>query len=202
MSFNPSNRPARITVGETGPSPTVTHYQQLAERVNAIIDEVFAILPKLELPHPATVHFVRTHKGIRPKFMETAITGVTAKESLRAISKLDVPTGWDTLQLNQALRPMADKLYHFAKSIQYTLDTRMAILGAESLQVYYLVKGLARDPEGADMLQLAADLKRDLGRSTGPKKEAPPEEDSTTVPSAPVQAKRLRKKKLAVVTSL
>jgi hypothetical protein len=207
MSFNPSNRPERSTAGDAGPSPTVTHYQEVAERVDAIISEVLALLPKLEVPHPTTVQFVRTHKGIPPAFMETAIAGVAAKEDLRNTRKLDVTTGRDTLQLNQAIRPMADKLYHFAKSVQYTLDTRMAVLGAESLQIYYLAKGMARDPKGADMLELVADLKRDLGRSSSvpPKKksEQDPVSETTpaTEPSAPVQPKR-RKKKLAVVTSL
>jgi hypothetical protein len=213
MAFNPSTRPA-VTAsggeGDTPPlSPTITHYQQVSETVDGMINEVLTVLPKLELPHPRTVTFVRGHKNIPVEFMETAIAGVARNPELQGLRKLNVATGQDTIQLNQAFRPLADKLYHFAKKLEYTLDTRLAVLAAEALQVYYLVKGMARDPEGAAMLELVADLKRDLGprggrKSAKPKPEQEPGTGSTslTEPPATIRKKRVRPKKVAVVTSL
>jgi hypothetical protein len=214
MSFTPSNRPDRpATVGDDGGStdttavsPTITHYQQVSERVSAMIDEVLTVLPKLELPHPTTVKFVRANKSRPIAFLETAITAVGRRADLQAVSRLDVQAGWDTLQLHQALRPLADKLYHFAKKVDYTLDSRLALLGADALQLYYLVKGLARDPERADMLELLADLRRDLGKTAKPKRAPKPKDETAaapaTEPPATIRKKRARRKEAAVVTSL
>ena len=171
MSFNPSNRPGRAAVaGEngasadtTGVSPTVTHYQQMADQVSAMIDQIVPALPRLEPPHPTTVRFVRGNANLPIPFLENALAAVGRSEELQVISRLDVSAGWDTLQLNQVIQSLIDKLYHFAKKLAYTRDTRLALLGADCRQLYYLVKGLARDPERADMLELVAVLKRDLG---------------------------------------
>ena len=216
MSFTPSNRPDRTaTAGEDGGNagstdttavtPTITHYQQVADRVSAMIDELLTALPKLELPHPTTVKFVRAHASIPIPFIETAVTAVGRREELQVVSRLDVSAGWDTLQLNQALRSLSDKLFHFAKKIEYTADTRIAVVAADCLQLYYLVKGLARDPERADMLELVADLKRDLGGKGNPKrtpkKKEEPATEVTPAAEAPPTA-RARRKKTAVVTSL
>jgi hypothetical protein len=80
---------------------------------------------------------------------------------------------FDTLQLNLAYRPMVDSLFNLGKNLKYTLDSRMALLAADSLQVYYLAKGMGRDPDGADMLQFAEDLKRELARTNGKKAAKP-----------------------------
>jgi hypothetical protein len=207
MSFTPSNRPERpATVGDDGGTtavtPTITHYQQLADRVSAMIDELLTVLPRLELPHPTTVNFVRTHASLPIALLETAVTAVSRQEELQVISRMDVSNGWDTLQLNQALRPVADKLYHLAKKIEYTVDSRLALLGAEVLQLYCVVKGLARDPKRADMLELMADLKRDLGRKAKPKRVRKQVPAPAIEPAATIRAKRPRRKEAAAVTSL
>jgi hypothetical protein len=176
--FTSSNRPgqpvqssgSQVTAAADAPvSPTLTHYQQVADQADLLIDGVMAALPKLELPHPTTVRFVNGHKNVPMSFIEKVVAAVARREQLRILNKLDVTFARDMLQLDEAYRPVVDKLFHFAFGLKYTLDARRAIVAAACLQIYYLVKGFGRDPDGADMLQLAEDLGRELGR-VGPRK--------------------------------
>src|ERR1044072_4107652 len=48
----------------TGPTPTVTHYQQLADDFSKALDQIVQIIPNLEIPHPATAKFVRSHLNV------------------------------------------------------------------------------------------------------------------------------------------
>src|SRR4051794_25205774 len=45
----------------TTPTPTITHYQQLADDFSKALDQIASIIPKLEIAHPATANFVRSH---------------------------------------------------------------------------------------------------------------------------------------------
>jgi hypothetical protein len=167
---------SQLTAAADAPaSPTITHYQQLADQADLLIDGIMTALPKLELPHPTTAKFVRGHQNVPIPFIEKTVAAVARREQLRLLNKVDVTFARDMLQLDEAYRPVVDKLFNFAKGLKYTLDARRAIVAAACLQMYYLIKGFGRDPEGADMLQLAEDLKRQLGR-IGPKKSARPAE--------------------------
>jgi hypothetical protein len=179
--FTPSERPERLISGEGGnnaaadspQSPTLTHYQEVSDRVQALLDEAVSLIPTFQIKHPTTTKFVHGHLNVPMSFLEKVVAGVAKKTSLQAFNKLDVTFSIDTLQLNSAFRPVVDKLFNLARNLKYTLDSRVAIVTADSLQVYYLVKGLGRDPDGADMLQFAEDLKRELKRP-GPKKAVKP----------------------------
>ena len=151
-------------------SPTLTHYQRLADEFVAALDNLIAVLPKLEQPHPSTAAFVRGHRTVPVPFMETAVAGIARNPELQAMGR-NADEARDTLQLNEAFRPVVDRVRHFGEDLKFTLDSRMALLGADALQVYYLAKGLGRRPDGGHMLQLVEDLKRDLG-PRGPKKGA------------------------------
>ncbi|HEY0157443.1 MAG TPA: hypothetical protein VGF28_09180 [Thermoanaerobaculia bacterium] len=206
MSFTPSERPDRAVSAagaETGAAgaettpetPTLTHYQQVSDRVVAMLDEAIAMIPQFQIKHPTTAKFVNGHLNIPVPFMEKAVAGVANSPSLQAVSKLDVMAARNTLQLNEAFRHVVDKLFNLAKNLKYTLDTGVAILGADSLQVYSVAKALGRDPAGADMLQFAADLKRELNRP-GPKKaaKAPLAPSTGTTPALVPESEKRRKK--------
>jgi hypothetical protein len=149
MSTIISNRPERPAVAadvpgggnppETVPdstSPTLTHYEQLANQVISALAQITAILPKLQVPHPSTEKFVRSHRTVPLVFKETAVAGVARNARLQRVTEMDVTFSRDTLQLNQAFRPVIDTLAHFTETLKYTLDSRMAILGSDALRVY------------------------------------------------------------------
>ena len=148
----------------TTPSPTITHYQQLADNFSKALDEITAIIPKLEITHPATANFVRSHLNVPTAFLATAIAAVEQTPELQGVNKLDVNAARDTLQFIDAFRPVQDKVTAFANSLKFTIASRKANLAADALQIYSIAKGVARDPGAASVASLVRNLKRDLGR--------------------------------------
>jgi hypothetical protein len=153
----------------TTPTPTVTHYQQLADNFAKALDEITAIIPKLEITHPATANFVRSHLNVPTEFLATAIAAVEQTPELQGVNKLDVSAARDTLQFIDAFRPIQDKVTAFANSLKFTMASRKATLAADALQIYSIAKGIARDPGAAAVASLVSNLKRDLGRRGRPK---------------------------------
>ena len=145
-------------------SPTVTHYQQLAENFMQALDQIASIIPKLEAAHITTASFVKTHQNVPNQFLATAIAAVEQTEELQAVKKLDVLAARDTLQFIEAFRPVVDKVTAFGKNLQFTLRSRKATLVLDSLQIYVIAKGIARDANSAAVASLVDNLQRDLGR--------------------------------------
>ena len=168
------NRPAAAVDGTLPdpagtPSPTLTHYQQLADQFSKALDDIVAIIPKLESSHVATANFVRSHLNVPTEFLATAIAAVEQTPELQGTGKLDVTAARDTLQFIEAFRPVQDKVTAFANSLKFTMSSRKATLAADALQIYSIIKGLARDPGSAGIASFVANLKRDLGRRGRPK---------------------------------
>jgi hypothetical protein len=155
---------SQATDPPAAPSPTVTHYQQLADDFSKALDQIAAIIPKLEITHPATASFVRSHLNVPTEFLATAIAAVEQTPELQGVNKLDVSGARDTLQFIEAFRPVQDKVTAFANSLKFTMASRKASLAADALQIYSIAKGIARDPGAAAVASLVANLKRDLGR--------------------------------------
>lgn len=157
------------TAAETPTTPTVTHYQQLAAEFTAALEEIAALIPKLEAHHVSTDKFVRSHQNVPIEFLATVIAAVEQTPELQGVKKLDVLEGRDTLQFIEAFRPVLDRVAAFARNLQYTMASRKASLAADSLQIYNIAKGIARDPNSAAVASLVANMKRDLGRRGRPK---------------------------------
>jgi hypothetical protein len=154
---------------ETPATPTVTHYQQLAAEFTAELEAIAGIIPKLEPGHISTANFVRSHQNVPIEFLGTVVAAVEQTPELQAVKKLDVNEGRDTLQFIDAFRPVLDRVVAFAKVLQNTINSRKASLAADSLQIYNIAKGLARDPNSAAVASLVANMKRDLGKRGRPK---------------------------------
>jgi hypothetical protein len=151
------------------PTPTVTHYQQVAAEFMSALDEISQIIPKLEAVHVSTANLVRSRLNVPNEFLATVTAAVEQVPELQAIQKLDVNSAHDTLQFLEAFRPVRDKVDAFAKNLKYTMDSRKASLATDSLLTYDVAKGLARDPKSATIASLVANMKRDLGRRGRPK---------------------------------
>ena len=151
------------------PTPTVTHYQQVAAEFMSALDEISQIIPKLEAIHVSTANLVRSRLNVPNEFLATVTAAVEQVPELQAIQKLDVNSAHDTLQFLEAFRPVRDKVDAFAKNLKYTMDSRKASLATDSLLTYDVAKGLARDPKSATIASLVANMKRDLGRRGRPK---------------------------------
>lgn len=151
------------------PTPTITHYQQVAAEFMSALDEISQIIPKLEAIHVSTANLVRSRLNVPNEFLATVTAAVEQVSELQAINKLDVNAARDTLQFLEAFRPVRDKVDAFAKNLKYTMDSRKAKLATDSLLTYDVAKGLARDPNSATIASLVQNMKRDLGRRGRPK---------------------------------
>jgi hypothetical protein len=165
-------------------TPTVTHYQQIAENLAKAIDDTLALIPSLVEPHPSTTGFVRSHQNVPLQFIATAIAAVEANPELQATANFDVTEARDALQFIDAFRPMADRLNAAAENLTFSIDTRRANVSAGALQVYAVAKGVARVPQNTAVASHVGNLKRDLGkaRGTNRKKVTP---TPAPVPAAP-----------------
>jgi hypothetical protein len=145
-------------------SPTVTHYQQLADQFMKDLDAIASVIPKLEASHISTATFVRTHTNVSINFLATCIAAVEQTAALQGVNKLNSQAARDTLQFIEAFRPVLDKVESFTNSLRFTVASRKAALTADALQIYFIAKGVARDPGSAAVASLVANMKRDLGR--------------------------------------
>jgi ABC-type transporter Mla subunit MlaD len=171
---NPINATTEGGVADAGTSPTtptVTHYQQLADEFTRRMDEIIAIIPRLEAAHKTTSPFVRSHQRVPKVFLATAISEVERHAPLKALNKLDPVNSRDALQFVDAFGPVLDRVSAFRKMLRFTLMARKATVAADALQIYYLAKGLSRDPNSAELLSVVENLKRDLGKRSKPSKE-------------------------------
>ncbi len=160
-------------------SPTVTHYQEVAERVSAALDELLALIPNFVESHPARRGFVRTHQSVPEAFIATTIAAVEAIPELQGTGCFDAQNARDDLQFIGAFRSVADKMQASATNLQFTIDARRAEMNNGALQMYVIVKSVARNPLSTTAAAYLANLKRDLGRTgIGRKKKE-------TIPAAP-----------------
>jgi hypothetical protein len=166
-------------------TPTITFYKQLADEFMKELDEIAPIIPQLEAAHISTVNFVRSHLNVPVKFLATAIAAVEQTPALQAVNKLDVLAGRDTLQFIEAFLPVLDKVSGFTNVLKFTIASRKASLAADSLQIYDIAKGLARDPGSAAIASVVANMKRDLGKRGRPKLAAALRKAASAVTTAP-----------------
>ena len=154
---------------------TPTAYALLAAEILQDLDAVAAKIAKLEWPHPSTAKFMRSHVNVPRRFLDTAVGIVHHSPEVQAIGTLDAEEGLDTLQFHDAFRPVADRLAALTKGLRYTMAARKARLAAKALQLYAILKGLARSRSGADFASMVRILARDLGPRGRPKATKPAE---------------------------
>lgn len=169
--------------GEPVVTPTVTHYQEVAGIFLAAFDQAVATIPNLESKHATTQNFVHGHLSVPDKFLATAIASVELNPELQNVNRLDVPSARDTMQYNEAMRVVADRVKAFYDSLRYTMNSKKARVVSGALQIYDIAQGLARDPNSGPLTSVVANLKRDFG-PRGKKKvgsePAPASADSKT----------------------
>lgn len=144
---------------------TITQYQTLAAEFSAQLDRVLSMLPKSDHARPITQKFLRSRLNVPFPFLGTAIAGAEEAPRLKDVVNLDVNVGRDTLQFIEAFRPIIDKMALCHKQLSLAVKTRQALLTDDALQIYHVVKGLARDENNTPMVALCDNLKRDLGRA-------------------------------------
>jgi hypothetical protein len=174
-----------VTPDPATPSPTQTHYQQLAAQIIAALDDIAAKIPALEGKHVSTIDFVRTHQNVPLEFIETVTSAVELTPALSSTQKFDTAEARDALQFIQAFRPVFDLMNTLARDLKFTISSRRAKITADSLQMYAIAKGVARDPNTPEVGAHVANMRRDLARKKRPKTPEPtPAPPSPGIPLA------------------
>jgi hypothetical protein len=166
-AFNPAA--ADGTVPDQPVGPTVTHYQQLASQFIVALDQIAAIIPRLEAVHVSTAKSVRSRLNIPIEFLATTTSAVEQTPELQAVRQFDATEARDTLQFLDAFKPVLDKVATFATNLEFTMQTRKSSLTVNALRMYSIAKGIAKDPNSAQVASLVGNMKRDLGRHGRPK---------------------------------
>ncbi len=154
-------------------TPTVTHYQKLAEDFVQALEQITTIIPQLQQAEAAVAKFTRGQLNVPAKFCIAAIAAVEQIPEVRALNILDPAAGRDTLQFLEAFQTVRDRAIQFANNLKFTFDSRKAGLNAKALQVYALAKTLARDKRNPQphIEAHVENMKRDLARPFPPRAE-------------------------------
>ena len=91
-------------------TPTITHYQQVAENLAKAINDMLAIVPTFVEAHPDTKAFVNRHQNVPLQFIATAVAAVEANPQLQGAGSFDITKARDALQFIDSFRPMEDLL--------------------------------------------------------------------------------------------
>jgi len=169
---NVLSHPQSAAAGETPPSPTVTHYQQLASEVSATIATAMSQIAPLEAPHPTTRDFVRANASVDSNFIVSVIAAVESTPELQG-TKFDVTEARDMLQFADAFRPVLDQIDVLGRSLKFTIDARKAKVAEDALHVYALGKRYARNPNSAALPHVEI-MRRELGRTRPHPREKQP----------------------------
>src|ERR1700745_3080780 len=91
-------------------TPTITHYQQVAENLAKAINDMLAIVPTFVEAHPDTKAFVNRHQNVPLQFIALAVASVGANPQLQGAGSFDITKARDALQFIDSFRPMEDLL--------------------------------------------------------------------------------------------
>src|SRR3954451_12091337 len=118
------------------PTPTTTHYQEVAKQLSASFTAAMSQIPAFEPSHEATAKFVRSHSGFPNDFISTVLAAVEADPQLQSVKKFDVVEARDTLQFLEAFRPVIDQIEALLANLKFTCAARKARVVADGLQLY------------------------------------------------------------------
>jgi hypothetical protein len=170
---------------EVTPAPVTNPYQEVANELNAMLNDAITRIPHFAAKHPAVTKFVHTYAKYPNGFIVTVLAAVAADPQLRQLNKFDVDEAVDTLRFIEAFGPVADLLFTFATNLKFSVDARKAKTVAGGLQVYAIAKGLGRDLGSASVASHVENMKRDLDgfgvKRKSKSKEVPQPQTTTTV---------------------
>jgi hypothetical protein len=160
---------AAPAAGPADPQP-VTRHEQAAARVIAALNAAKAEIMPLESPTAAAIPFNRANGSVDVDFMVGVVGAIENLPKLQGLAvTLDLPAAHDTLDYIQAYVPLLNEIEVFRRAIQFSINSRKAELGAQTLRTYQAMRGLARD-KNLGLESHTSILKKMLGR--GPKRKS------------------------------
>src|SRR5260221_10852508 len=169
-----------------------TTSKEIADRVLAHLRAAAAEIPGLVYPHPKQNGFVRGHHTVPVEAIKQVIYAVDSSGKLQALGKFDANKARVALQFNDAFRTVVDEMKTLLGGVTFTMELQKATAAAATLQMYTIMRGLARTPSDDDELvsfiEHIGDSLRPRGKGRKGKKlrrmRSKPAADTAAVPSA------------------
>ncbi|MCU1348234.1 MAG: hypothetical protein JWO56_1264 [Acidobacteria bacterium] len=143
--------------------PTATHYEEVAAQTTSLVNQVAALIPYLEAPHPGTTPFVRGQQNVPIEFIATVTSSVDANEELQGL-QFDPVAAKDMLQYDGAFQPLLRHILGLARDLKFSLDSRKASVAADALQMYVIAKGISRATDSPKVVEHVLNMQNALGR--------------------------------------
>lgn len=154
--------------------PAGTSHEAIAARVIAAVKAAKGEITPFDGPEPSVLPFVRANSSVDLDFMLGVVGTVENNPQLTPLSlTIDIPAAKESIAYIQAYVPVINELEVFLRALKFSVASRKADLGSQSLRTYEVLKGLARDKK-FELTGHAAVLKRALGRTRSSKQAGQP----------------------------
>ncbi len=125
---------------------------EIAERVREHLRAAAAEIPGYVHPNPLQNGFVRGHRTVPVEAIQQVIYAVERSPKLQTLGKFDADEARVALELNEAFRFVVDDLKTLLSGVIFTMELEKAKAAAATLQMYTIMRGLARTPSDDDGL--------------------------------------------------
>jgi hypothetical protein len=156
-------------------SPTITVYQERANKLLAALDEFYAAASQMA-ETTVSRSFVRKNKAVPAAFKEEAFGALLSHAEMQGIRFLDLTQVMDDRQYIDAMRPVSSKLKTIVKGLDFEISAREAREGGVAQQAYGMAKVVVRDRENATLATHVASMARILRASRRPARKTTPAE--------------------------
>jgi hypothetical protein len=158
--------------------PAVELTPDVAAKVMGLIDQIEALIPGF-VPYDKNVaRRVGGEARFAKELIPQIITTVTALPPAGGVNTFDVVEGQASLDFDDSVRPVVQRLSSLLDGVQFTSDSRLAKSGRQALSTYAWAKKHVKGPEGVAMRPyldlMTQTMKRTLNRRKPASKPAPP----------------------------
>lgn len=158
-------------------SPTI---EEVAQKAHAMLEELEELIPDLKAHDAGAIKRIAAAAKFAHELVTPAISVHLASAGVADHKLFDVDRGRDVLVLRDELIPVIQRGRAFFDALEFTMNSELAVVGEEALQLYAWLKKVAKTPEGAVLRPYVDEMARSIEKKLNrrPAKAAP----TTTVP--------------------
>jgi hypothetical protein len=149
--------------------------ERAAAEVAILLEAIAERIPRLTAPNAARKKRAIAARTVRREYVLSMIDTIERRQNYQLLRSFDLAEARDTLEFNDAFRPIAARMFVLLSSLKFTMADRMAEVIRQALQAYTMAKPIAEaakdDVFAAELELVAQDLNRKNKPKTKKKKE-------------------------------
>lgn len=169
---------------DSDPLAFATSYELAAAHFLEILKYAASLVPFFLPKHPDNMRVVVQYHSFSDFVIGDAIAAVEDSPELSGIGKYNLKKARACVEFMNAFKGPIDAAMALATDMKFTYDHLRAETIRDSLQMYAIAKGVARDPASWAVAGHVRAMKRDLKTKRRKRKSDPPAADSSTAPAA------------------